>query len=125
MREKYVPSDDFPLPKDTPLLPKNVVDAIGTFKRIFKTHQRGTSDFPQPVSVTTKDGRKILAYLEKIFADTASQEDGTFYFDRQTREEDGLRATNFLWGREIDTFTILSDKAMIPTLDPKPGEDFL
>lgn len=114
VERQLLPSDDFPLPHDQSLSPEEVVAGIGTFTRQFRTRIEGKSDFPQPVAVATRDRREVLAHLLGLYADGASQVDGTFYFDREVRIHQGTRATNFLWGREIAAITFLSDGMRVP-----------
>lgn len=86
-----------------------IVQTIGDMGRQLRHSLNRKSDFPLPVIIETRDGRKITTTLESLYADGSSQADGTFYFTESVRD-DHQPNQKFLWGHEIKTITIRKSK---------------
>ena len=120
MKERIL-STDFPFPFNEPLQSQQMATVLGDFGRKIDTHLKGETDFPRQVRVIVNTGnvllhpgRELVASLINIYSDGASQLDGTFYFDRDIRIKEGIRAQHFLFGREIESITFLSGEEITP-----------
>jgi len=100
-------SEDFPLQKNVPLSPSEVVQKIGDYSRKVMAELKNTSDFPQKVKVIRKNGTTVETTLTNIFTDDGSQSDGTFYFSDNVREDSDSAKRNYFFGSEIESIIFL------------------